>query len=86
MAAARMNPLTYLAMLVADSRKWSNFGTGDFDRTSPRFENIQAQIPASHGHFSFERETARVLFWRHPTGLHSDPMPVNKVLRKLRRL
>ena len=82
-----MPVLTYLALLVADSRKWSDFGADTFDRTSKRFfdANMREQIPASYGHGSFEIETRRVLFWNSPQGLVIGPMPASAVLGTIAR-
>lgn len=82
-----MNALTYLAHLVADSRKWSAFGSDTFAFVSPAFfyANIDAQVRITgREHASLEKETRRVLFWRATHGLHSDPLPLHEVAPRLK--
>jgi len=82
----KLSPETYLAMLATDSHKWSKFGSDPWHRVSPWFFRSYIQKHASISHFAFEQMASKFLFWRHPTGLHSDPMMLNQINKNLRRL
>jgi len=83
-----MTIITYYALLVADSRKWSTFGEGTIRYVAPEFyyEHIDPHIRITgYEYATLESEVRRNLFWNAPQGLRSDCLTLCEVLPLLER-